>query len=109
MDVPLNDDWAVQRDARRWQRCIECPAAVGKHRLVMRVGLAQSHRERSCFASTTGPACPLEIIGWVRRHVVHRYRADAANVDAHLHGGGAGQEIESYRLERLFVAIEGAR
>lgn len=45
-------------------------------------------------------------MGW---NVVHRHLTDASDLDAHFHGGRAGEQIQVAGLEGFFVAVKRTR
>src|SRR5690606_10527390 len=102
MNVPHHDSHAIERYAWHVNRCIEGPARISKHRLSVRRRLAHRERRGPNFAPASGSSGTLEEVGWARRCVVHSHHAQATDVDAHLHGGGAAQQVDLAFLELAF-------
>jgi len=74
----------------------------------MRIILTQGECQRPAFLTATGAAGPLQIIGRMRRHVVHRHRRNAADVDAHFHRRRAAQHVQLLFLEQFFKMLQAA-
>ena len=92
--MPLHYDRAVQRYPGHGKGRVEGPATVGKGRHFVRVVLAHGKGECSRFPSAAGTAGALEIVGRMRRYVVHAYDGNATDVYAHFHGGGTREHVD---------------
>ena len=68
----------------------------------MRRARAEGERKRHALATAPGASGALQVAGKARGRVVHDHRREAADIDAHLHGGRAAQDVQLTVLETLF-------
>ena len=69
-------------------------AGVAEVVVVVGVGAAEREHGGDRVAAPPGPACALLVVGARRRHVAQRHPGQAADVDADLHRGRAGQHVD---------------
>ncbi|MNJ47921.1 hypothetical protein D3C77_430980 [compost metagenome] len=104
--MPLHDPRRAEGDARCRNGSHERPFGIGEGALVMRIGLAQRIGDGPSLAASPGSTGALQIVGRMWRQVVHHHGRDAADIHAHLHGGGAVQHVDIAALEILDIFIQ---
>jgi hypothetical protein len=68
--------------------------------------LAEGESQRHGLTATAGTANTLPVVGDRRRHVGHHHGRNRADVDAHLHRGGAVEDVDLAGLEFALVASQ---
>ena len=103
IDMALNQDAAVHFE----QRHVGLSGDGGLGVLPSGDADGRSGAESECQALGLGAAArtpgALQVVGRLRWHVVHHHLADAADIHAHFHCGGAGKNVQATFVEIFFA------
>jgi hypothetical protein len=104
--VTLHYRPAAERHLRRGEGPLQVGLWVAERLAVEWPVLAEGESQRHGLAATAGTANTLPVVGDRRRHVGHHHGRDCADVDAHLHRGGAVEDVDPAGLEFALVASQ---
>ena len=100
--MPLYEAGAVERNPGGVNRRCEGPQRIVEHLFAVWRTRAEGDRERDTLATAPGATDALQIVGKARRRIVHNHRRETTDIDAHLHGSRAAQDVQIPVLETLF-------